>query len=228
MEAFRPIRNDRLSDKVAERIIQLIRAGELPVGARLPNEGDLAQRLCVSRGVLREALTVLQVQGYISRTPREGTIIQRVNGQEMGAELSKRLRAAQYRELLEFREVMECRVVQNVIQLASDEELDRLQALADNAPGALLPKSPDYYFHYRLAELSGNSLFTVFIDMYYDMIQEMAVVSHQNKARLNGQQREHQRILDAIRQRSVSKAAAAVRTHLKNVQRAVETSEGEE
>lgn len=228
METFRPIRNDRLSDKAAEQIIQLIRVGELPVGTRLPNEAMLAQRLGVSRGILREALTLLQAQGYISRAPREGTIVQRINGQEMGAQLSSHLRAAQYRELLEFREVMECRVVQNVTQLASDEELDGLQALIDGAPDSLLPESPDYYFHYRLAELSGNSLFAVFINMYYDMIHEMAVVSHRDKKRLRGQQNEHQRILDAIRQRDARKAVTAVRTHLRHVQRAVEVGEDDQ
>lgn len=225
METFRPIRNDRLSDKAAEQMIQLIRTGELPVGTRLPNEAALAQRLGVSRGILREALTLLQAQGYVSRAPREGTIVQRVNGQEMGAQLSKQLRAAQYRELLEFREVMECRAVQNAVQLASEEELRSLQTLIDDAPDAQLPESPDYYFHYRLAELSGNSLFAVFINMYYDMIHEMAVVSHRDKKRLSGQQREHQRILDAVRRRDARGAVAAVRTHLRHVQRAVVTGE---
>lgn len=225
MEAFRPIRNDRLSDKAAEQIIQLIRVGELPVGTRLPNEADLAQRLGVSRGILREALTVLQAQGYISRAPREGTIVLRINGQEMGAQLSSKLRAAQYRELLEFREVMECRAVQNAIRLATDEDLDHLQALIDGAAESLLPESPDYYFHYQLAQLSGNSLFAVFINMYYDMIHEMAMVSYRDKKRMRGQQQEHQRIVDAIRARNERKAVAAVRTHLRHVQRAIETND---
>ena len=51
MEGFRRIRNDRLSDKAVQQLLQRIRAGELPVGTRLPNEADLADQLGVSRGI---------------------------------------------------------------------------------------------------------------------------------------------------------------------------------
>lgn len=219
--AFRPIRNDRLSDKAAQQMVQLIRTGELPIGTRLPNESDLANRLGVSRGVLREALTLLQAQGYISRAPREGTIVLRVNGLEIGTQLANQLRSAQYRELLEFREVMECRVVCNVIRLASDADLDVLQKLLDGAPDGTPPESPDYYFHYHLAELSGNSLFAIFIDMYYDLIHEMAMVSSRDKKRVAARHQEHQRILDAILKRDDRKAVAAVKSHLRHASKAI-------
>lgn len=227
-ESFRPIRNDRLSDKAVDQIIRLIRVGELPVGTKLPNEAQLAQQLGVSRGILREAFTVLEAQGYISRAPREGTIVKRANGRELGAQLSSQLRAARYRELLEFREVMECRAVQNAIKLADDEAFARLQMFISEKPEAELPNSPDYYFHYHLAELSGNSLFMVFIDMYYDLIQEMATVSYKDKKRLRQQNQEHQQIMDALLKRDARAAVVAVRNHLRMVQRSVESNSGKQ
>ena len=43
----------------------LIRAGEYPVGARLPPERDLAAQLKVSRPSVREALIALEVEGLV-------------------------------------------------------------------------------------------------------------------------------------------------------------------
>ena len=67
---FRPIRSDRLSDKVAEQLLEKIHSGELAPGSRLPSETELADQFEISRGVIREALTILQAQGYIRRRPK--------------------------------------------------------------------------------------------------------------------------------------------------------------
>ena len=52
-----------------------MREGELTVGTRLPPEAQLAEQLGVSRGILREALTILEARGHLSRTPKGGTVI---------------------------------------------------------------------------------------------------------------------------------------------------------
>ena len=57
---FKPIRSDRLSDKVAEQLLEKIHSGELAPGSRLPSETELADQFEISRGVIREALTILQ------------------------------------------------------------------------------------------------------------------------------------------------------------------------
>jgi len=53
----------RLYRQIAEQLRGLIRAGEYPVGARLPPERDLAAQLKVSRPSVREALIALEVEG---------------------------------------------------------------------------------------------------------------------------------------------------------------------
>ncbi|NLS45675.1 MAG: GntR family transcriptional regulator [Firmicutes bacterium] len=45
------------------------------VGDKLPPETDLARQLCVSRTALREALQRLELEGYISRRRRVGTVV---------------------------------------------------------------------------------------------------------------------------------------------------------
>ena len=57
---FSPIANEKLSDKVVKVITDQVKSGALKPGDRLPSEPELAAALQVSRGILREALTVLQ------------------------------------------------------------------------------------------------------------------------------------------------------------------------
>lgn len=222
MADFRPVRNDRLSDRVMQQLLQMMRSGALPAGTRLPPEGELAARFGVSRGILREALTMLQARGMLRRAPKEGTFVTGATDSGMGFSLAQQLRAATYQDLLEFREVMEVRVVQKVIQTATDEEIASLTALLEGGYDSASVESPDYYFHYRLAELSGNALFMAFIDTYYDLIHEMKSATLRDERRAEAVDREHMRIMEAVRTRKDRAAVAAVRAHLRAVGKAVE------
>ena len=66
---------ERLYITVARRLEQAIEAGTYPVGSRLPAERELSDRLGVSRPVIREALIVLEIRGYISVRPNGGTVV---------------------------------------------------------------------------------------------------------------------------------------------------------
>jgi len=63
-----------LSERLAERILQDVKAGRLPPGERLKEE-ELAQTHAVSRATVREALIALARQGHVVRTPRFGARI---------------------------------------------------------------------------------------------------------------------------------------------------------
>jgi DNA-binding FadR family transcriptional regulator len=55
----------RLYRKVAARLMQEVREGRYPVGARMPAERELAVTMGVSRPVVREALLALEVMGVV-------------------------------------------------------------------------------------------------------------------------------------------------------------------
>src|SRR5689334_4936044 len=58
-------------DDTVARLEELIMRGELPPGARLP-EQQLADTLGVSRGPLREAIRTLEGRRLVERTPHAG------------------------------------------------------------------------------------------------------------------------------------------------------------
>ena len=73
-----PIRVDRNSPvplyfQVAQHLEQLIESGELPMGARLDNETDLAGQLGLSKPTMRRAIEYLVGRGLLVRKRGIGT-----------------------------------------------------------------------------------------------------------------------------------------------------------
>ncbi|WP_376795915.1 GntR family transcriptional regulator [Thermogemmatispora sp.] len=64
-----------LASQVRQRLRILISTGIYPPGSRLPNEGELAEALGVSRTTLREALQGLAEEGLILRRHGHGTFV---------------------------------------------------------------------------------------------------------------------------------------------------------
>ena len=64
-----------LTDDAIERIKQMIIDGELKPGDRLPKEQELADRLGLSRGSLREAVRALTVVRVLDTRQGDGTYV---------------------------------------------------------------------------------------------------------------------------------------------------------
>lgn len=219
-----PVRNDRLSDKIVNQIINMMRDGSLKAGDKLPNEALLSEQFGVSRGILREALTQLQAQGYIRRKPKDGTYIQdNIQGKLMNESVNEVLRKATYSDLMDFRETLELKMVERVIERASDEEIEELFDGLGVAGSEEIQHNMDHYFHYKLAQASRNIFFMNFIDTYYDLISEIANKSHRDQVRRNQIAEEHIAIAKAIANRDKNAAKQAVLHHMNMVDKKVES-----
>lgn len=74
---YRPIKKTKTSDLIVEEIWQLILAGDLKPGDKLPPERELVSKFGVSKVTLREALQTLEAYGHITRKrgAHGGTIV---------------------------------------------------------------------------------------------------------------------------------------------------------
>jgi len=121
---FKQVKAQNLSEMVVKQIIGLIESEELKPGDKLPPENIFAEQLGVSRGILREALTILQFQGFISRKPKDGTYIRELEDyKKANQSITESLKDATYMDLVELREALELRTVELAIQRAKDEEI---------------------------------------------------------------------------------------------------------
>jgi GntR family transcriptional repressor for pyruvate dehydrogenase complex len=216
---FKQLKSEKLSERVANQIIKLIETGELKPGDKLPAEDIFSEKLGVSRGILREALALLQFQGLISRKPKDGTYIRELPLHDHVSEsIVSSLKDATYRELIEIRESLEQRIVELAIERASDEEIQQIQDYLNNIViDENSYRAADHNFHLKVAELSKNILLINFIDSYYGLIEEFGQRSNRNSERRLEVIEEHKRIISSIAKRDVEEARAAVGHHLRRI-----------
>lgn len=72
---FGRIDSEPLTTKVYRQIMGMLKSGELDDYTRLPSELDLANKIGVSVSVARDALNIMDAEGYITRKRGIGSII---------------------------------------------------------------------------------------------------------------------------------------------------------
>jgi DNA-binding LacI/PurR family transcriptional regulator len=87
-----------------------IEDGELPEGARVPSEMELARQYNVSRNPTRQALRDLELEGYIVRSPGRGSFVAPISRRQ------KPLRMNHWRTLAVACPVLECHYTREVVQ----------------------------------------------------------------------------------------------------------------
>ncbi|MFI8341650.1 GntR family transcriptional regulator [Streptomyces sp. NPDC085639] len=107
--------------EIAEALRREILSGELPVGAHLPSESDLAARWSASRGTVRQAVATLAAEGLIGSRQGARRIVLRRERRHSFGELNS---FAQWAEGLGHRAAS--RFLSRTRRPATAEEADRL------------------------------------------------------------------------------------------------------
>lgn len=106
------------SEQIADRLRGEIETGFLPPGVAL-NQVELAMRFGLSRIPVREALRQLEAEGYIDYRPNKG------------ATVVTALPVSELLEIIEIRECLECRLMQNAVEHMGASVLARAQDALD-------------------------------------------------------------------------------------------------
>ncbi|OZI66908.1 GntR family transcriptional regulator [Bordetella genomosp. 11] len=191
-------------ETVFRQLLQEIYTGRFPQGA-VVNELELAKRLNVSRGPVREAVQRLQGIGVITRTPF------------MKARVIK-LSVNTMIELFEVRAALEGMACKLATERMSDEDLDELEHalhgdfLKDqDAPSSL----PRFDFHARVAQGSGNSrLIDALRQDNYSLLRLYRTNAAAIQQRKTAAFEEHAQIVMAMRTRNGALAESLMRSHI--------------
>jgi DNA-binding FadR family transcriptional regulator len=157
--------------RVVEYLGRRIVSGEFPDGSRLPNESELAARLGVSRGGVREAVKALAAKGLVEPRPRLGTrVLPRRQWNLMDREVidwrGETGDPEFLKDLLELRLMIEPGASQLAAARSSDEQIAVLETAyaAMTSHASKLPEegpafvTADLAFHLTLLRASGNQL----------------------------------------------------------------------
>ena len=225
---FREITPVRLYENVIEQIMNLIKNNKLKPGDKLPPERELAEKLSISRGSLREAFRVLESRGLIKSKPGGGRYIREIrkNGHNNTENIILNLEKSSILELLEAREMFEVKIAEIVAQRATPEDIKSIEKALNkmNEEEGLKndeKTESDTEFHLAIAGASHNFVFVNIIKLHLDLLKNTREKTQQIPGRQEERWREHQAILQAIKERDSKKAGEAMLKHLRNVREIV-------
>jgi GntR family transcriptional repressor for pyruvate dehydrogenase complex len=212
----------RLSEVVAERVLALIRSGELAEGSRLPPERELAETLGVSRTIVREGLSALQLAGLIERRRGAGTVVKRIIGGPSLAVVRDQIHAgASIVELLDARLAVELGIAHLLVE-QGERDFAEVEALLAEMVAAVRGRGsvdayiePSFDFHLALARVSAQPLLVSFVEGIYEQMRPHVWLIGKSYT-LEVAERSlalHEQILEGIRGRDVIGALAAIQRH---------------
>ena len=217
---FEAVPRTKLYQKVVKQVQDIIRDGLLRPGDMLPPERELAERLQVSRGSLREAILALESMGLVEPRHGEGTVVRDLSAAPLVNQLSVMLvqKRALVGELLEFRLMVEPTLAARAAANATEEEIIHLEEILSRQKAKIdrgeLAIEEDSKFHYAIAQAARNSVVLKVLDLFMDYLRDSRELSLQVEGRPQRSLNSHRRILNAIARKNPAAAEKAMRRHI--------------
>jgi len=228
------MRRSTLHKQVAEKLQQLMISESLLPGHKLPSERALAERLDVSRTVIREAMRVLSAQGLLEVKPGSGTYIRELSLNDAAASIGLYLDMHQvqnhYKDLMEIRRTLEIEIVGLAAERASGEDIVALETAVEeierNREDAETFIRADLAFHECLAKATHNVLYSILLAPIADLQLKfrLAAYKHDQQATVEGALDYHRRILERVRDQDTEGARQVMQDHLDQAQRVIEAA----
>lgn len=223
----------KIPELIMKALINAIEKGHIQVGRELPSERDLAEKLGVGRGSLRECFAILEYLGAIESKGnrkvllRDADYIQKVRSWiESANQIDSR------KTFNEFRQVIEVGIVKLACIRATDEDLERIRLAVQHLADEPSNYMRDVEFHDALAVASHNSMLASTIHLVNNLIADVRIRFWDLPDYQSITLKSHEKIYETIRDRDVEAAQYAMIEHLDIVRdfsnRFPQRSKGEE
>jgi len=229
---FTVIDRSRLAYQVSQQIIELIRKGVYVPGDRLPSERELAEKMGVSRGSVREALSTLQAAGIVTTKNGAGTF---VNDRPLSkkAELKALANALSDEspiDILEVREAIETKAAWLAAENRTDEDIENMRSALIEQRKIIEqqgdPRPADMAFHLAVAEATHNPVLIEIVKVIQSLMKrtfwELLMNNLANQVQHDEESKfqyikEHEEILQAIIEQDAERAKSLMFAHITNV-----------
>ncbi len=224
------IRRDRLYKQVADQIQELIVAESLKPGDRLPSERELAERLGLSRTVVREAIHTLAVRGLVHVKPGCGAYVRELRPEDAAASMGLLLKLRQaprsLDDLYEVRRMLEAEIAALAAERATADDVRALQeavaGMEESADDLERYAEYELAFHAALAAATQNGLFCTLLDSIGHLWHEIIRISLDAPGAPRDGLHYHRQILACIEQRDIEGARRVMLEHVRHSQHLVE------
>lgn len=188
---------------LTEKVYEALKSGILSLTLK-PREylviGDVAQEYGISRTPVREAIIMLEREGWVENDGRRGARVTAPSAQTI-------------LELIEVQGVLEGYVVRKASESLSDVDIQQLEAILDEADQAVQAGDPmrsrqlGDKFHELLAEKAGNQRLQATIEQIAEHVKRIRpLIWRQGEAPVEQSAQHHRQILEAIKERNAAKA----------------------
>ncbi|WP_404996593.1 FadR/GntR family transcriptional regulator [Caldifermentibacillus hisashii] len=224
---FNPVSSKKLYIQIYNQILSRILKGEFKVGDKLPTERELCEQFGVSRAPVRQALSALELNGYIYSRQGEGVYIKNNQPPNDQSNPDHVLESVSPEDIVEARMNIEPVIIKFAAERATDEDIQELQEIlkkmeGETKSGVYVPET-DEALHYAIAKASHNELF---IKIISDIIQSMKqqkmwqLIRDRTVTRPDYRDtnfREHQLLIKAIEEHNQDEAVRVMTFHMKNL-----------
>jgi len=206
------IEHSELGEKVYSLIRQQILLRRFQAGEKL-DIYRLADQLGVSRTPVKDAVNRLALEGLVEIVPRRGTFVTKFGRKDI-------------EELFDARCMVELWAAQKAMKRVTDQEIRQLQDLV--AEGSKLLKKArgefDYEsfsvlnarFHRLMLEFAGSRKLVDIYNSLHTHVQVTRAMSQRALEACQLAQAEHEKVVEAYKQRDLKKLKAAITTHLES------------
>ncbi len=223
MSLLKPVKQQKISDKVFEQLKELIFRGKLRPGQKLQPEREMAQSMDVSRTTIRNALSRLITMGLVEHMQGKGTFVSVPDPKKSNpfALVMKTQDTTTY-DLLEVRMGLECVAAALAAERADAKDINAMRQsikeMENKVQMGRLGTNADTSFHMAIAYATKNPLHIQVMKNFYDYlthgIKEGLRSLYENPENIQRILNQHKSILTAIINRHPDKAHTSMQEHI--------------
>jgi GntR family transcriptional regulator, transcriptional repressor for pyruvate dehydrogenase complex len=218
-----PLERRSISEQVANRIMAMIKSGNLKFGDQLPTEAQMTLAFGISRPPLREALKAPTIMGVLESQQGGRYTVTYLSPSRLVAPFNLMLSVADYNvsEHFEARAIVDVELVRLCTEGANPEFRQRILKLA--VDGRAVHQDPvafrllDIEFHEALYVGAGHQLLCALAQGLYDVGLDVRRVASTAPGVIEKSVRQHMEVAEAVVAHDAAAATAAYRRHLEQV-----------
>jgi GntR family transcriptional regulator, transcriptional repressor for pyruvate dehydrogenase complex len=222
--AIEPLeREQRLYERVVEKVLEMISSGAWKPGFRLPPERELSEAFGVSRTVVREAVKALEARGVLESSTGSGVSVRLADFNMVSQSLQTYMQLSNQVDfeirLNEVRQVLEVEMVALAANRITSEQKKQLNQICKDmrveGHSSKHMAELDFRLHVTLAEATQNELFKVLIAPLINQLRDQIILTWEDFPRpVNVVLDQHEAIVSAVVNGNAEAAREAMAKHL--------------
>jgi GntR family transcriptional regulator, transcriptional repressor for pyruvate dehydrogenase complex len=225
--SFNPVTSNKLYIQIYNQVLSQIQSGAFKIGDKLPTERELCEQFSVSRAPIRQALSALELNGYIYSRQGEGVYVKSSQSAVENQQSEFILEAVSPEDIVEARMAIEPVIVKLAALRATEKDIKGLRTTIrkmeeETKEGVYVPET-DETLHNQIAVASQNELFIKFMSAISNAMKQQEMwkfIRDRTVTRPDYRDtnfKEHQMLINAIEEHDEEAAVKLMTTHMNNL-----------